>query len=171
MSSERVGALMRETFREATSNNSKWVCVLCIRAGVSEQKATYIIPKNKGYGNFYAHLNSEKHKAVWPDLLNAARVDKDKQKRRLESDDAELLPTAFTTTPDKISAFLVHKYGEKTISVYGHLEYLIDSKTVQPWTFCEDPMWRKHSKYGQKHSLCAKSLKTQSEVSSGAFQG
>ena len=161
MSVNSDGPLMRDTFWKATNDETKWaLCVLCIRAGVKEERATFTIPKNKGYGNFWSHLKSDKHNSVWPDLLNEARVEKDREKRRMiKGDDAAHAANETTLSPDRMSSFLVMKYGEKTLSVYGHLEYLIDSKTVHPWTFCEDPMWRKYSKFGSKNSLCAKSLK------------
>ena len=106
MSSVIDADLMREIFWKATNDENKWVCVLCIRAGVTEAKATYIIPKGKGNNNFFAHLNSVKHRNVWRDLLAEAVKEKEKNIRLLESTDG--LPDVNTSTPPLgMSAYLV----------------------------------------------------------------
>eukprot|EP01035_Chromulina_nebulosa_P024322 gene24322-31645_t len=141
MSEDTDGPLMRETFFKSTSDENKWVCILCIRAGVSKMRATYKVIKAKGYGNFYAHLNSEKHRGVWWQLLNDAKVEKDKSMRLLlASDDVDGEPRdSVTNTPTgQISAFL------QNCSTLDFLRRSAAEKTFEIWT---------------KNSLSAKSLK------------
>jgi hypothetical protein len=54
--------------------------------------------------------------------------------------------------------YLVPKYGAKTNAVFGLLRFFIDSKTVLPWTFCEDPVYRENLKCCASR-MSAKSLK------------
>jgi len=130
--------LLRDCFFTLVAGSAaEYVCKLCAEAGGSHK----IVSKaGSGYTNFKNHLGSGKHSGVW--------------ESRFEQYKARLVSTAETASSDSFAAaagssmvhHLVPKYGAKTLFVYGLLETLIDSKTVLPWSFCEDPIFRKNLK-------------------------
>jgi len=130
--------LLRDCFFTLVAGSvTEYICKLCHEAGGSHK---IVAKAGSGYTNFKNHLNSNKYAGVW--------------ESKFEQYKARLVSTADTSSSDSFAAaagssmmhHLVPKYGAKTMYVYCLLETLIDSKTVLPWSFCEDPIFRKNLK-------------------------
>ena len=85
------------------------------------------------------------------------------QARKLSTEDtssSDNFHAATVASESSMSQHLVSKYGAKTLLVFGLLELLTDSKTVLPWTFCEDPTFRRNLKCCSANGvMSAKGLK------------
>ena len=133
-------SLLKECFFEQVADSvDKYKCKICCAAGASNN--TYQCKPNAGYTNLINHLKG-KHKDCWETVF----TDWKRKRAGIANDDTGAI----------MDAFMVQLYSKKTKNVYGWLEWLVDSRTVLPFMFVEDPQFRKHSKL---ESICRATLK------------
>ena len=137
-------------FTAVVGSVSTFSCKLCAEAGATNN--TLEVPAGRGYTNFKAHLSSNKHKGQWEERFVAYKA------RLLTTEETSSSESSASGGGSSMINYLVPKYGAKTNAVYGLLRFFIDSKTVLPWTFCEDPVYRENLKCCAS-GMSAKSLK------------
>ena len=160
MANLRETKLLKECFFTAVVGTvSKFSCKLCAEAGAN---TILEVAHGSGNTNFKAHLASQKHKGQWEERFIAYKARLLSSSEDISSSDAyqeqQQQELATSGGGSSMKSFLVPKYGAKTNAVFGLLKFLIDSKTVLPWTFCEDPVYRENLKCCAS-GMSAKSLK------------
>ena len=120
-------ALLRECFFELIVDTvDKFACKICRAAGATN---TIRCRPGAGYTNFKTHIEG-KHKDTWQDTF---KLFKEKRFGRTNPN-----------TSGTMDGFMVQLYTKKSMNIFGWIEWMVDSKTVLPFSFVEYPQFRKH---------------------------
>ena len=126
-------ALLKECFFEIIADSSEdYACKICRAASSTGSTKTIKCRPNSGYSNLTAHLTGV-HKGTYDDVFKKFKQDRLKKKRGESSG---------SSSGGTMDGYMVSLYTKKTVNIYGWLEWIIDSKTVLPFSFVDDPQFR-----------------------------